>query len=84
MSTTTVECPGCGLTLPKQHGELNHNYNASAECYEKYNELTIYTLSKQDINFIHQHAVDAYAAQHSGNRMKPITTAFALIYCPRA
>lgn len=27
----------------------------------------------------HQHLVDAYSAQHSGNGMKPITTAFSLI-----
>ncbi len=73
------ECPGCGLKLPNQHFELTHSYNATSECYQKYTELTYYTLSKQDINFIHQHAVDAYAAQHSGNEMKNITTAFALI-----
>jgi hypothetical protein len=72
-------CPGCGLILPNQQVESPNNYNASGECYQKYNELTFYTIGKQDIHFIHQHAVDAYAAQHSGGGMKPITTAFALI-----
>jgi hypothetical protein len=78
-SKQIVECPGCGLKLPNQHVELTHGYNASGECYQKYSELTYYTLGKQDINFIHQHAIDAYVAQHSGNGMKNITTAFALI-----
>jgi hypothetical protein len=74
-----AECPGCGLILPKQQAELDLKYHASVECYQKYCELTFYTIGKQDIHFIHQHAVDAYAAQHSGGSMKPITTAFALI-----
>jgi hypothetical protein len=74
-----VECPGCGLKLPNQHIELAHSYNAAGECYQQYSELASYTIGKQDIDFIHQHAVDAYAAQHSGNGMKNITTAFALI-----
>ena len=42
-------------------------------------ELSSYTIGKQDINFIHQHAIDTYSAQHSGKDMKPITTAFSLI-----
>ncbi|MCL6548965.1 MAG: DUF5946 family protein [Alicyclobacillus sp.] len=72
-------CPGCGLTLLKQHILQGHRYNASAECYEKYCELTAYTLSHPGDDFIHQHVVDTYTAQHSGNGMKSIATAFALI-----
>ncbi|WP_067929178.1 DUF5946 family protein [Alicyclobacillus shizuokensis] len=74
-----VDCPGCGLKLPKQYTSLIHNHNASEECFSKYSELTVYTLSHKGDDFIHQHVVDAYAAQHSGNGMKNITTAFALI-----
>ena len=74
-----VECPGCGVKLDNQYLILSDSYNAAAECYQKYNELSSYTIGKQDSNFIHQHAVDTFAAQHSGNSMKNITTAFSLI-----
>jgi hypothetical protein len=46
---------------------------------EKYNELSYYTLSHPDPSFIHQHIVDAYAAQNADGNTKPITLAFALI-----
>jgi hypothetical protein len=74
-----IECPGCGLNLNHHQIPLNKNYNASGECYQKFSELSSYTIGKQDIDFIHQHAIDTYSAQHSGNGMKPITTAFSLI-----
>jgi hypothetical protein len=44
-----------------------------------YEQLSFYTLSRGDARFIHQHIVDAYAAQHSPSNPKPITTAFALV-----
>jgi hypothetical protein len=43
-----------------------------------YDELSCYTLSLRDPNFIHQYIVDTYAAQHSDEETRPITTAFAL------
>jgi hypothetical protein len=42
-------------------------------------ELYGYTLSRDRGEFIHQHAVDAYAAQHIGKDTKPIALAAALI-----
>jgi hypothetical protein len=42
-------------------------------------ELYAYTLSRDRSEFIHQHAVDAYAAQHVGEGSKPIYLAAALI-----
>jgi hypothetical protein len=36
-------------------------------------------VAKQDPEFIHQHAVDAYAAQHAGGTTRNITVAFGLI-----
>lgn len=42
-------------------------------------ELYAYTLSRDRSELIHQHAVDAYAAQHIGNDTKPIALAAALI-----
>ncbi|MCL5947252.1 MAG: DUF5946 family protein [Chloroflexi bacterium] len=74
-----VECPSCGLKLLSQSIEPPLGYRASSECYRKFRELTFYTLSKQDTDFLHQHAIEAYAAQHYGREMKSITITFALI-----
>lgn len=72
-------CPGCGLSLPTQNLEAPNGYNATGECYQEYIELSLYTMSKQDLNFMHQHAVDTYSAQHAGAGMKDITIVFSLI-----
>ncbi len=44
-----------------------------------FNELTFYTLAHPDPAFLHQHAVDAFAAQLAGEHTKPITLVFGLI-----
>ena len=44
-----------------------------------YDELASYTLTHGDPAFIHQHVVDAFAAQHATEDSKPIGVAFALI-----
>jgi hypothetical protein len=44
-----------------------------------YHELAYYTLAHPDPSFIHQHLVDAYAAQHANEASKPIEIVFALI-----
>lgn len=72
-------CPGCGVHLPVTEAFADERYHASAECWQLYGELTAYTLSRGYADFIHQLLVDAYAAQHTGERTKPIGTAFALI-----
>ena len=46
---------------------------------DSYNELCYYTLSHVGTNFIHQHAVDAFTAQHSLFEDKPIRLVFALV-----
>jgi hypothetical protein len=46
---------------------------------ESYDELCCYTLERGDATFIHQHVVDAFAAQHADERTKPITLVFALV-----
>ena len=75
-----VVCPGCGLRLPGLRGGAPApQVNASAECQRLCHELSLYTLSHGDPFFIHQVAVDAYAAQHAGPASKPIAIAFALI-----
>jgi hypothetical protein len=44
-----------------------------------YDELASYTLAHGDPAFVHQHVVDAFAAQHAATDSKPIGVAFALI-----
>lgn len=44
-----------------------------------YHELSYYTLAHPDPSFIHQHIVDACAAQHADETAKPIGIVFALI-----
>ena len=65
-----MRCLGCGVETPGEDG---------AGCFGLYQELSVHTLSDRDPSFPHQLAVDAYAAQHAGPDVKPITTAFALI-----
>lgn len=45
---------------------------------EIYNELCFYTLAHGDASFIHQHVVDAFAAQTADEDDKPIKLTFAL------
>jgi len=42
-------------------------------------ELTAWSLSLGDKAFVHQHVVDAWAAQHASQQSRPISVAFALI-----
>jgi hypothetical protein len=44
-----------------------------------YHKLCAYTLTHGDPAFIHQHVVDAFAAQHADERTKPIGLTFALV-----
>lgn len=46
---------------------------------EAYDKLQCYTLEHRGPMFVHQHVVDAWAAQHADERTKPIGLAFALI-----
>jgi hypothetical protein len=46
---------------------------------DAYDALCAYTLTHGDPSFIHQHVVDAFAAQHADARTKPIGLAFALV-----
>ncbi|HEX8726189.1 MAG TPA: DUF5946 family protein [Gemmatimonadaceae bacterium] len=50
--------------------------NAEQAAYE---ELQFYTLGLRDGAFIHQHVVDAWAAQHATADGKPISLTFALV-----
>lgn len=75
----TVACPGCGLNLPAQ-GRLQAStrYRASGECEGLYHALTAYNMERQEPTFLHQEAVDAYAAQHAGPGQPAIGMVFAV------
>src|SRR5579859_6068897 len=75
----TMMCPGCGLRLPGAEEQFDDRYNASSACRQLYGELTAYTLSFHDADFMHQFAVDTYMAQHAGASVKPIALTFALV-----
>jgi hypothetical protein len=75
----TTVCPGCGLVLPGRHLDPPGRFNASGECWQLFSELSCYTVSKRDEEFIHQYAVDAYEAQHAGGKTRNITVVFGLI-----
>ena len=72
-------CPGCHVDLPDKHLDPPDRFSASGECWQLFSDLSCYTVSKGDAEFIHQHAVDAYEAQHAGEKTKNITVAFGLI-----
>jgi hypothetical protein len=46
---------------------------------EQFDELSFYTLAHGDPQFIHQNAVDAFAAQLADETTKPIKIIFALV-----
>ena len=53
--------------------------NASSAAQAAYDELASYTLTHAGAEFIHQHVVDAFAAQSATPATKPIGLTFALI-----
>lgn len=72
-------CPGCGSDLPPTGAAAESRYNSSRECWEKFGELSAYTLARGDPRFIHQHAVDAWQAQHAVITKSNIGIAFSLL-----
>jgi hypothetical protein len=46
---------------------------------DAYDQVRYYTLSLGDPEFIHQHVVDAFVAQHADENTKPIAITFALV-----
>jgi hypothetical protein len=46
---------------------------------ELYNELAHYTLSHPDPSFLHQHVIDAFAAQYADKGTRTIQIVFALV-----
>jgi len=72
-------CPSCGWESVGSWSTVEPPLRASPECYASYQELSAYNLLRARSDFLHQEAVDAYAAQHPGPPAKPITIWFALV-----
>jgi Family of unknown function (DUF5946) len=72
-------CPGCGLEQRSSSAAPEARFNASSECWALFGELSAYTLTHGDPKFIHQHAVDAWQAQHVVGSKSNIGLAFSLI-----
>lgn len=72
-------CPSCGYRAEALPGSAEPPFRASAACYAAYHELAAYNLMGGRRDFIHQEAVDAYAAQHPGPPGTPISVWFALV-----
>jgi hypothetical protein len=75
----TSVCPGCGIEQPSSGQSPPSRFHASPECWTLFGELSAYTLSHGHPSFIHQHAVDAYQAQHAVESVSNIGIAFSLI-----
>lgn len=71
-------CPSCGLLAARHPGLPVAPFPASVECWEVYGHLSTYDLDRARPDFLHQVAVDAYAAQHPGPPAKRVTLWFAL------
>ena len=54
-------------------------FPATPACYAAYLDLSAYNAERARSDFLHQEAVDAYAAQHPGPPAKPISLWFALV-----
>ena len=76
---TESACPSCGWDSTAGANGVDPPFPASPACYSAYLELSAYNVERARWDFIHQQAVDAYAAQHSGPPAKPISAWFALV-----
>jgi hypothetical protein len=73
-------CPGCGVVLPGSGEPWDPRSLASEACHGLYGEVAGYESQHVvELGRWHQLLVDAYAAQHAGERTPAIGTAFALI-----
>jgi hypothetical protein len=78
-AVTEVACPSCGWDSSMSTIQVEPPFPASPACYGAYLELSTYNAERARWDFLHQEAVDAYAAQHPGPPAKPISVWFALV-----
>ncbi len=80
MRRKALDCPGkCRASGASAYNQApHHGFRIMESERALLDELYFYTLAHQDPRFIHQHVVDAYAAQNAVEHSKPIGVAFAL------
>ena len=61
---TESACPSCGWGSTTGTDGVEPPFPASPACYSAYLELSAYNAERARWDFLHQEAVDAYAAQH--------------------
>lgn len=76
---TIVRCPGCGYQATPDAELPDPPAGVSRECWWCYCQLLAYDAQRAHRDFVHQEAVDAYAAQHPGKAPKLIARWFALV-----
>lgn len=75
-----VPCPSCGDDAAARLDlAMSLPFAASTACYAAYLDLSAYNVDRAHVDFLHQVAVDAYAAAHPGPPAKNITFWFALV-----
>ena len=81
MRPASAGCAGTAASIATGFGPAQTEPMTTADAAEQLaiNELSAYTLTHGDASFIHQHVVDAFAAQHATPTSKPIGVAFALV-----
>lgn len=80
MAEETSACPGCGLTLPISDWPVDRRTNASPACWQLYMRVVGHELAHlPQLGGLHQLTLDSYGAQHAGDQVPPIGTAFSLI-----
>jgi Family of unknown function (DUF5946) len=78
-TTPRVRPPKTSSACMREQRELPVDYRiVPALEIDAYHELCAYTLTHSDPAFIHQHVVDAFAAQNADENTKPIALTFAL------
>lgn len=76
---TGSACSSCGWDSTAGTDGVEPPFPASPGCYNAYLELSAYNMERARWDFLHQEAVDTYAAQHPGPPAKPISVWFALV-----
>lgn len=72
-------CPSCGYQGLAGAAAPDPPFAASPACYAASLDLAAYDIERARPDFLHQQAVDAYAAQHPGPPTRPISVWFALV-----
>jgi Family of unknown function (DUF5946) len=67
------------VRVSKRNVLVEGDMASEQDVYDAYNELCCYTLAHGDASFIHQHVVDAFAAQRADAQSKPIGVTMALV-----